>query len=577
MCGITAYLGNRKAAPLLHDSLKRLDYRGYDSAGIATLSNPGVQIKKGTGKVDDIHDEKNFGDMEGTVGIGHSRWATHGEVSKENAHPHTSCDGRFALAHNGIIENHEKLKEELTGHEFTSDTDSEVIAHYIEERCGEGDVEGAIRDFMRDAKGSFAIALLDSEEEKLFAVKNGSPLVIGLEEDEIFIGSDVYAFSPYTNKTAFLGDSEYAVIDRDSLTFKDIDGKEIEKEGKTLNWEQEGSGRGDFEHYMLKEINEIPRGIEKLENSLKTTQKDRMKRFAEEIQRHGKVIFTAAGTSYHASLLGVYFLQKVGVEAQTLIASEFENYERVDENTLVVAVSQSGETKDVLEAMEYSRERGADVCSITNVPHSTVERKSDTNLRIEAGQEICVAATKTFTNQLFLLLKLAGELGYDISMEGFAGKIKKFIRKNEPQTKKLAKKLKGEEDVYVIGKGETYPVAREIALKLKEISYIHAEGMMGGELKHGTLALIEEGTPVVSLIPEEDSEILSNVKEVEARGARSIRISPNYGEFEVPEGGNGKFAFYSTVLGFLITYWTARERGLPVDKPRNLAKCVSVK
>lgn len=577
MCGITAYCGEKPASEILHDSLKRLEYRGYDSAGIATSSGEGLHIKKDSGEVEEIHEKLNLRDLEGTMGIGHTRWATHGGVSKRNAHPHTCCEGRFALVHNGIIENWEDLKGKLNGCSLESETDSEVIAHYIEERAKERNVEEAIREFMEEAEGSFAVTMLDSKKGRLFAFKNGSPLALGLKDGEVFVGSDAYAFSKHTNRALFLDDYEYATIKEGGFEVKSIDGETLEKEVKEVDWNHEESDRGEFEHHMHKEVLEIPEAIERLEKSLELEQEDGLDEFCDKLENKDRVIFTASGTSYHASLLGVYFLQKAGMEAQTLIASEFKNYERVDENTLLIPISQSGETKDVLEAMEYSRDRGAEIASITNVPHSTVERKSDVNLRIKAGQEVCVAATKTFTNQLYALMKLAERIsGTDVETR-ISEEIKKVMNNNKKEIKKLAEEIKDEKDVYIIGKGETYPVAREMALKLKEIAYIHAEGMMGGELKHGTLALIEEGTPVISLVPKEGSEIVSNVKEVEAREGKTIKISPHCGRFEVPETENGNFAFFSSVLGFLLTYWTAREKELPIDKPRNLAKCVSTK
>ncbi|MFP4115978.1 MAG: glutamine--fructose-6-phosphate transaminase (isomerizing) [Candidatus Aenigmatarchaeota archaeon] len=577
MCGITAYFGEGNAGEILMESLKRLEYRGYDSAGIAVLSNPGLEVRKDVGEVDEINKKINLEEMGGDIAIGHCRWGTHGEVTRENAHPHKSCDGRFALVHNGIIQNWEELKGGMEGHHFTSETDSEVIAHFIEEEAKNREVEEAIQKFLEVAKGSFAVSLLDSDEEKIYAFKRGSPLALGVGDGELYLGSDLYAFSPYTNQAVFFEDDEYAVIDAKNYVFKDKEGAVVDKSPEEFSWEQEESDRKEFEHYMLKEVKEIPRPLKNLDRSLKGEQKERVENFAGKLADSDRVIFTASGTSYHASLLGVYFLQKVDIEAQTLIASEFKNYERVDENTLVVPVSQSGETKDVLEVIEHSRSKGAEIASITNVPHSTIERKSDVNLRIKAGQEVCVAATKTFTNQLYTFLKILEALdGPEISPT-LPEEVGTVVQENEGKVKKLAEELKDKEDIYVIGKGETYPVAREIALKLKEIAYIHAEGMMGGELKHGTLALIEDGTPVISLIPREGSGIVSNVEEVEARGANSIKISPFCGRFKLPQRTDGDFAFFSTVIGFLLTYWTARKKDLPIDKPRNLAKSVTVR
>jgi len=576
ICGITAYYGQKEISKVLLDCLNRLEYRGYDSAGLAFLADSKLEIIKETGTLDELNLDLETTERKTELGLGHTRWATHGDVSKENAHPHSSCNDRLAIAHNGILENWKELKEELDGHVFKSETDSEVAAHYIEEKVGEMDMEKAIQDFMKNAEGSYAIALLDPEDESLYVMKNGSPIVIGVRQGEVFVASDVYAFSPYTEKVLFLEDDQYASIQNGELRVKDLEGREVEKKFREVQWDQKTSDKEEFEHYMHKEIKEIPQALARLENSINTTQKERMCEFTEALGKHEKVIFTASGTSYHASLLGVYFLQKAGIEAQALIASEFKNYERVDDETLLIPVSQSGETKDVLEAMEYSKKRGAKIASITNVPHSTVERNSDINLRIKAGQELCVAATKTFTNQVYALTRIAEEVdALDFSRD-LKETVSEIVQKNRQNVKELAEELKDEKDIYIIGKGETYPVAREIALKLKEIAYIHAEGMMAGELKHGTLALVEEGTPVISLIPEEGSEIVSNVKEAETRGAKTIKISPHYGDFHMPETENGDFSFHSTVIGFLLTYWIARKKGLPIDKPRNLAKSVTV-
>ncbi len=576
MCGITGYYGTKKASNYILDSLKRLEYRGYDSTGVATLNDSQIEIRKDAGEIDEINQKYNLTDMEGKIAMGHVRWATHGDVTQANAHPHTSCDNRFAVVHNGIIENWKEFKEELSEHEFTSNTDSEVIPHFVEEKVKEGSVEEAIQEFLEKAEGSFAAVLMDAESKKMYAFKRGSPLALGVGKDETYLGSDLYAFSTETDEAIFFEDDEYAVIEGGKYEFKNSKGETKEKEPREFDWNQKPSEMGEFDHYMRKEIQDIPNSIKRLETSLNNSQKKNLERLVEEIEKHDKILFTASGTSYHASLLGVYFLQKLNLNAQTLIASEFKNFERADENTLVIPISQSGETKDVLEAIEYSKKKGAKIASIVNVPHSTIEREADINLRVKAGQEICVAATKTFANQLYLLQKITQKLGGEVQLQDLPDEIRKTIETNEPKIKELAKKLANKDDIYLIGRGITYPIAREMALKLKEISYIHAEGMMGGELKHGTLALIEDGTPVISLIPEKDSEILSNIEEVEARGAESIEISPFHGDFEFPHHDSA-FAFYSTVLGFLLAYWIGREKGLPIDKPRNLAKSVTVK
>lgn len=574
-----AYTGDEDAADVILDGLTKLEYRGYDSAGIATLSaNPGLTVQKGEGKIDELNETYNFTAMSGTSGIGHTRWATHGGVSQANAHPHTSCDDRIVLAHNGIIENHEQLRERLDDeHTYTSETDSEVIAHFLEEQLDHGmTMEEAIQEFMALSDGTFAVVALDTETDTLYAMKRKSPLVLGEADHGIVLGSDLYAIAPYTDEALFFEDGSYAVIEDDSFSLHESDGTELEPSFRPFDWDVEAAEKGSYDHYMLKEINEQPQAIERLAHSLETTQKDSREAFAQKIEDASRVIFTAAGSSYHASLLGVYHLQAAGIEAQALIASEFKNYERVDEDTLVIAVSQSGETMDVIEAIEYSKDRGADIASIVNVPHSTIQRKASVSLEINAGQEVCVASTKTFTNQVVTLLSLAATLKGDTREIGTIGEeIADVIENNIDVVQELASDLEDADDIYVLGRGSTYPIAREIALKLKEIPYIHAEGMMGGELKHGTLALIEDGTPVISLIPDEDDPIESNVEEVEARGAKSIRVAAHDGPFDLFDHDD-HFALYATTIGFLLAYYIAKAKDLPIDKPRNLAKSVTV-
>jgi len=578
MCGIVGYVGHKQAGEIILDGLKRLEYRGYDSAGIATLDDESgrFQIKKDAGKIDEIDSKLDLSAMKGNRGLGHTRWATHGSVTKENAHPHHCCSERVSIVHNGIIENYKQLKQQLQQHDFTSETDSELIAHYFGDKLEAGASPKEIMlDFIEQAEGTFAILVLDNETGKIYALKRDSPLALGVGEEEIFIASDIYAFSPHTSQAIFFEDDEYAIIDRHNFQFYKGE-KKIDKELQQFEWGDEEESKAQYQHWMLKEIHEQPEALAKLKSSLNSSQENKLEQLARMINNHGKIIFVAAGTSYHASLLGVYLLQRAGVEAQALIASEFKNYERVDEDTLVIAVSQSGETMDTIESIKFSKKKGGTIASIVNVPHSSIERESKLSLQILAGQEKCVAATKTFTNQVFLLLNLAEKFNANVEFNQLINGLKTIINRNEEKIKQLAKELKDCDDIYLIGRGPSYPIAREIALKLKEIAYVHAEGMMGGELKHGTLALIEQGVPVISLIPEQEDEILSNVKEVESRGAHSIKISPYYGQFEVPEDGES-FAIMATTIGFLLAYYLAKERGLPIDKPRNLAKSVTVK
>jgi len=595
MCGIIGFKGVEEPINKIQDGLKRLDYRGYDSWGIA---NEEHTVKK-EGVLPDKHLKyyKHMGDMpvpgnEDTEAvIGHTRWATHGNPTQENAHPHEDCDGRFAVAHNGIIENYEGIKENLTdkGHEFKSETDTEVIPHFLEHHTDAGrTTREALQLFDEEATGDYAVLVLDRKTEELYGLKRGSPLIFGHDphQGEAYFASDLYALSPYIEEAFFMDDGDLVKTNGSNLA--------IWREGKLLEeadvfeefeWtEEEPTLPEQYDHWMEKEISEIPEAMMRLEKHLgvenEGIQED-MESLCNEIQAADKVIFTGSGTSYHATLLGVNFLQRAGIEAQTLIASEFENFERVTEDTLVIAVSQSGETRDVLDAIEHSKEQGATIASITNVPMSTIERKSKVNLRIQAQQEICVAATKTFANQVELLMELAHQLGDEsLDTHALGWTLKKHMGEEKTAAMETAgiinKKLKEQDDdFYIIGSGLTYPLAREISLKMKEISYVHAEGMMAGEFKHGTLALIQEDTPVLAL---DMGDLDSSISEVESRGAHVIHkefkdIEENINDWE----SEALFLMRATVFGFWLTYYLAKYRGLPIDKPRNLAKSVTVK
>lgn len=572
ICGIVgvASKNNFSSSDILK-SLKRLEYRGYDSFGLAT--NIGLLEK-------DVGEIRALANNECNVAIAHTRWATHGGVTKENAHPHADCTNSLFIVHNGIIENYHEFKTALEklGHKFRSQTDSEVIAHFFEEELKNKPIEKAISDFFHTAKGTFAILLIRKGNDKIYALKRDSPLVLGILSGGLILASDIYAFSEKTNKAIFFEDNEFAIIDHGKYQFYDAAGKMVDKEIKQFQWSEHAKEIGNFEHYMIKEIHEEPEAVNRLVTSLKTTQKEKLTKMKSMIENAKKIMFVASGTSYHASLLGVYFFHKIGINAQALIASEFKNFMLPDKNTLVIAITQSGETMDVIEALKIAKQQGATIASFVNVPHSTIQRMSDLYIEILAGQEICVAATKSFVNQVVLLLKIASLLGYEDGLENISDEIMHILRAEE-LIKDLTKELKDHRDVYLIGRGLSYPVAREIALKLKEISYIHAEGMMGGELKHGTLALIEECTPVIALIPKNGTEIISNAKEVEARGGRVIAITNAQSEFEnitVKTEHEGNFAILATVIGQLLTYYIAKERELPIDKPRNLAKSCTV-
>ncbi|NPV49700.1 MAG: glutamine--fructose-6-phosphate transaminase (isomerizing) [Candidatus Methanofastidiosum sp.] len=579
MCGIVGIINDGKISIKndLLKSLKRLEYRGYDSVGYADVEG---NVKKDVGEI-----SKFINSIEDSItscAISHTRWATHGGVTKTNSHPHWDCNRNIFTVHNGIIENYEELKKELIskGHVFITETDSEVISHFFEEELKTKNIIDAIKSFIKRIEGTYAILIIEKGTNRIYAIKKDSPLVLGLANDRFYLASDIYAFSDITNKAIFFEDEEFAIIDPDKYTFYDASGNEVKKGIYEFTWaiSQEESVQ-DYPHYMLKEIHEQPIAAQRLINSLDGEQHDKVNKIANLIKNSKRVVFTAAGSSYYASLLGIYFLNRVGVNAHTLIASEFQNFMLVDKDTLFIAISQSGETMDVVAATKWARERGAKIVSLVNVPHSTLQRMSDISLEIHAGPEICVAATKTFTNQVVALLYLSYLLGFSVNMKTIPGKIEYIIKENEEIIKKMADELYDKRDIYIIGRGLSYPPSREVALKLKEISYIHAEGMMGGELKHGTIALIEPGTPVIALIPGKDFDMYSNAKEVEARGARVIKIANMMdSDFKIDVTINdGKFAILSVVIGQLLTYYIARKKGLPIDKPRNLAKSVTVK
>jgi len=588
MCGIFGYIQGIEPEDNnpIHEvtkGLRRLVYRGYDSWGYATDHG---YTRKETGEIPEHikMSEKEAVDCEAC--IGHTRWATHGGVTEENAHPHESCDEgkRFAVVHNGIIENHEELKEQhLKHHEFKSETDSEIIAHYIEGFPEtKNKVADALHAFDREAQGNYAIVVLDRKTNDLYGLRRGSPLVFAYpmttESGPIehpkgaYFSSDLYAISDKCDKAYFMEDGDIIMTSGSNLALME-DG-EWQQGFKNENWkefewtEEEPELGDDNQYWMEKEIKEIPDALNRLEDSLVNEQKEELQNFKSRIEDdYKKIVFTASGTSYHAALLGAYYFQQKGFNAQALIASEFDNFQHADQQTLVIALSQSGETRDVLDAMKSARESGAGVASIVNVPYSTIQRKSDFSLEIKAQQENCVAATKTFTNQVYTLMTLAG-----IDVDGISKNVEKAMAETAFFAFQDAQEFYNDEheDIYIIGNASTYPIAREIALKLKEISYIHAEGMMAGELKHGTLALIEEGTPVITL-DDGTGNIESNIEEVEARGARTKKLSKN--KFD----GEHDFVFNATVYGFYLAMYWAHLKELPVDRPRNLAKSVTVK
>ncbi|AMQ17859.1 glutamine--fructose-6-phosphate transaminase (isomerizing) [Thermococcus peptonophilus] len=601
MCGIIGYIGDRKACDVIVKGLKRLEYRGYDSAGVVTGNGETLDVRKGAGRIDELTEKLGFLEMEGNRGIGHTRWATHGVPNDINAHPQKDCTGRIVLVHNGIIENFAELKEELLkkGHVFRSDTDTEVIAHLIEEELkGSEDFEEALRKALNKLRGSFALAIVYADEpDKLYVVRNESPLVLGVGDGEMFAASDVPAFLEYTNKAVFLDDGEYAILTKNSYVVKRIDtGEVVEKPVHEISWTLEMAEKAGYPHFMLKEIYEQPRALKDAIHG----NREIIKGVAEEIANYDRIIFVAMGTSYHAALVGKYLFQRLAkkvpiVEEASEFRYEFEDL--IDDKTLVIAITQSGETADTLAAMKLAKRKGAKVLGIVNVVGSMATRIADLTLYTHAGPEIGVAATKTYTTQLTVLTMLAIELAkvlgtasedYLKKLENELMKVPELVElalKHDNAIRELADVLKDKRDFFYIGRGISVPTALEGALKLKEISYIHAEGLSAGELKHGPLALLEDGVPVVAINPSGKvfDKMVSNIEEAKARGAMIISLSDREELSRVsdvlikmPRVDELLSPIVYVVPLQLLAYHLAVLRGNDPDKPRNLAKSVTV-
>ncbi len=588
MCGIIGYIGNQKASPILLNGLKRLEYRGYESCGLAVL-NSGLEIKKDIGKVADVDSKMNFIEMEGTIGMAHTRWATHGGVTKENAHPHTDCKNSIAVVHNGIIENYQELRKRLetAGHVFKSQTDTEIIPHLIEALIAEGnDFEQATKLCLGMLEGSYAVLALHKDERKLIASRKGSPLVLGVSENGYFVASDIPAFLEHTKQVMFLYDGDFVVLGDSIKIFNLIEEKEVQRKIDSIEWDLEQSKKGEFEHYMMKEISEQ---VETIQKAIKQ-EKIVLDYVTDEIRNAKGVFLIGCGTSYYACLAASYVFSKVAdMHVNVVLASEFPYYEHfLNEKSLIVAVSQSGETADLLEAVKTAKKKGSKVISLVNVMGSSLTRQSDKFLMLNAGPEICVASTKAYTSQLAILTLLA----YNIAGKQEEGKKKlEYLwnilynltsRNMRDNIKQLAEKLKGKEHIFLIGRGVQYPTALEAALKIKEIPYIHAEAFAGAELKHGTIALIQDGTPCIVFVSEaHEKEILSNAMEIKSRGGYMIGVSPQDNEIfdfwiKVPEA-NSENPIVQIIPMQILAYQLAVLRGVDPDKPRNLAKAVTVK
>jgi len=585
VCGIIAFKSKDKVSvnDYLVEGLKKLEYRGYDSFGMAYKSNS-VDIIKRVGKIGEFCFDKGIVSEQG---IAHTRWATHGGVNEINAHPHYSKNKKIVVVHNGIIENYQEIKNFLLneGYEFISETDTEVIPHLIEYFMNSGNnFLNATKLALKEIEGSFAVVIM--HENEMIGARNGSPLVIGLKDRNYFMASDIPAFLKHTNKVIFLEDGEMAYIDKNNNIefYKYESGEIIQKNTKEVNYGVGEAEKGSYPHFMLKEIEEqkytIKRAIQQ--------DKELIRKVVEEIKNAKGVFFVGAGTSYHACFAASYLFSHIAkMHVNVVLASEFPNYEDfINEKTLVIALSQSGETADVLEAVKSAKRKNAKVISIVNVVGSSLTRLSDYNIMMNAGPEICVLSTKSYTSQLAIIILLAYKIiGKEKVAKETIGKVSNIVPKiieNREKIFKIAEKLKDKKDIFLIGRNSEYPTALEGALKIKEVSYIHAEGFAGGELKHGTIALIEKGTPVIVFCSEKTKkQIISNVMEVKARGAYVIGIGKEDNEVfddflsvdDIENANNILMIIPIQVLAYKL----AVLRGLDPDKPRNLAKSVTVK
>jgi len=608
MCGIVGYIGPRETVKVLIEGLKRLEYRGYDSAGVAIFHQGKVEIRRKEGKLSKLEELIGGETFNGRVGIGHTRWATHGRPSDENAHPHKA--GKVAVVHNGIIENYLSLKEILKskGHVFTSETDTEIISHLIDEFLQEGcSFPEAVRVALDKIKGSYALGILfEGDEQSLIAAKKESPLVVGIGEEEYFIASDVPAILPYTRNFIFMEDGEMVLLSAQGVNIFDVNGNQVSKEPKRVNWNPLMAEKGGYKHFMLKEIFEQPRAaIDTIRGRLSEEKGDAVLENVHFdptfLKKIGRINLIACGTSYHAALVGKFLIEefcRIPVEAD--IGSEFR-YRKpiIGENDLLVAISQSGETADTLAALKEAKRKGAMTLAICNVVESSLAREADHVIYTHAGPEIGVASTKTFATQLVVLfllaLRMGRELGVLSSEEGktLIGELVRIPHLMEETLKasnhvaRIARKYLHARDFLYLGRGINYPIALEGALKLKEISYVHAEGYPAGEMKHGPIALIDREMPVVVLATKNEvyEKVISNIEEVKAREGKVIALaSPSDREIEkkvddvifIPETLPSLTPILLTIPLQLLAYYMADFKGTDVDQPRNLAKSVTV-
>jgi glucosamine--fructose-6-phosphate aminotransferase (isomerizing) len=613
MCGIIGYIGDKDVVPVLIDGLRRLEYRGYDSAGVAVVKNGRVDLRRSAGKLSNLEAVIGGAPLTGDYGVGHTRWATHGRPTEENAHPHRDCTGKIVVVHNGIIENYLDLKLELQrqGHKFVTETDTEIVAHLVEREMKDDGLENAVRRALMLMRGLFALVLISADDpEKIVTVRNGPPIVVGLGENEFFVASDIPAILSHTRDVVFLGDEEMAVITKRGVEFTDFFGRPVSKATQRVLWDPIMAEKAGYKHFMLKEIFEQPTAAR--ETILGRVSQDTGKVFLEEMKISDatlaavdRVTIIACGTSWHAGLVGKFMIEQLArVHVDVDYGSEYR-YRKpiVTKNTLAVIITQSGETADTLAALREAKKEGASSIAICNVVGSMATRESDGTIHTHAGPEIGVASTKAFTSQLVALYLLAlrlGQLRGAITAEESRPHIDALLQlpllleqtlKIAPDIEAIAAQFHARSDFLYLGRGINYPIALEGALKLKEISYIHAEGYPAGEMKHGPIALIDERMPVVTIAPHDHvfEKMIGNMQEVKARGGsviavtqhgddklRTILDSRNDVVLELPRSPELLTPILMVVPLQLLAYDIAVRRGCDVDQPRNLAKSVTV-
>lgn len=610
MCGIVAYIGPRQAYPIVLKGLKRLEYRGYDSAGVSLL-NGGLKVYKKKGKVADLEESLQGKDLQAHIGIGHTRWATHGEPSDRNAHPHLSASGRLSMIHNGIIENYAQLKTELSkkGYQFKSDTDTEVLLNFIEDIQKNNDcsLEEAVRIALKRIVGAYVIVLLDAENpDTIIAARKGSPLVIGIGKNEHFLASDASPIIEYTKEVVYVNDYEVAIIKADELILKNLGNERQTPYITKLDMELAAIEKGGYDHFMLKEIFEQPQTIHdclrgRLDAEAGTITMSGIEKYADQIGAANRIVMVACGTSWHAGLVAEYIFEELcRINVEVEYASEFRYRNPViNEGDVIIAISQSGETADTLVALENAKANGAIILGVVNVVGSSIARLSHAGAYTHAGPEIGVASTKAFTGQLAVLTMMALKIGYQkgtINRDRYLRLLRELaavpekvgeILQRAEEVKAVAEKYKDATDFLYLGRGYNFPVALEGALKLKEISYIHAEGYPAAEMKHGPIALVDENLPVVFVATKDSyhEKVLSNMQEIRARKGRVVAVI-NEGDtsaadlaeavLEVPEADEIVAPMLSVVPLQLLSYYVGVAKGYDVDKPRNLAKSVTV-